>query len=79
MTPITKDMVINEVIKRHPATIAIFNTYGVDSCCGGGQSIEKTAAADGVELGPLLQALNAAASQSTPPRRKKGDAAGKVR
>lgn len=70
--PITKDMVINDVIKRFPTTIAIFNVHGVDSCCGGGQSIEKTAAADGVELGPLLTALNAAIE-------RRGNATGQVR
>ena len=57
---ITKDLVINDVIKRYPDTIAVFNTYRVDSCCGGGQSIEKTAAADGIALSTLLAALNEA-------------------
>ena len=38
---ITKDMVINDVIKKYPKTITIFSNFKVDSCCGGGFSIEK--------------------------------------
>ena len=57
-TVITKDMTINDVIKKHPQTIAVFNKFRVDSCCGGGQAIEKTAMVDGVDVEGLLQALN---------------------
>ncbi|MDI6784152.1 MAG: DUF542 domain-containing protein [bacterium] len=60
MPKITKEMIINEVIKQYPQTIAIFNQFKVDSCCGGGQSIAKTATADGVDIAALLTALNAA-------------------
>lgn len=65
---ITLDMVINEVIKKYPRTIAVFNAYRVDSCCGGGQSVVKTAASDGVDVEALLEALNAAVEQ--PPDKK---------
>ena len=61
---ITRDMVINDVIKKYPKTIAVFNKFHVDSCCGGGQSIEKTATRDGVAVEPLLEALNAAINVS---------------
>jgi len=60
MEKITGDMIINDVIRKYPETIAVFNAFRVDSCCGGGQSIEKTAAADGVDLAALLEALNRA-------------------
>lgn len=59
--PITKDMIINDVIRRYPRTIGVFNQFKVDSCCGGGQSIEKTATADGADLKALLKSLNEAA------------------
>ncbi len=58
--PITKDQVINDVIKRYPKTIAVFNQFRVDSCCGGGQSIGTTATRDGVDLDALVKALNQA-------------------
>lgn len=57
---ITRDKIINDVIKKYPQSIAVFNEFRVDSCCGGGQSIEKTAAADGIDVDALLQALNEA-------------------
>jgi iron-sulfur cluster repair protein YtfE (RIC family) len=60
MAAITGDMVINEVIKKYPATIKVFNDYRVDSCCGGGAPIEVTARRDGVDVDGLVRALNAA-------------------
>lgn len=60
MGRITKDDIINDVIRRYPQTIAVFNEFAVDSCCGGGQSIEKTATRDGVDVEALLRALNEA-------------------
>lgn len=62
---ITGDMVINDVIGRYPQTIAVFNAYRVDSCCGGGRSIEATASADGVDVAALVVALNAAVERKT--------------
>ncbi len=55
---ITKDMIINDVIKKYPKTITVFSNFKVDSCCGGGVSIEKTAGVSGINLDALLQALN---------------------
>jgi len=57
---ITEDMIINDVIKSYPQSIAVFNEFRVDSCCGGGQNIKTTASRDGVNLEVLLQALNEA-------------------
>lgn len=57
---ITKDMTINDIIKQYPQTITVFNQFRVDSCCGGGQTVAKTAAADGVDVKALLRALNEA-------------------
>lgn len=63
METITGTMVINDVIKKYPQTMKIFNDYKVDSCCGGGASIETTAKKDGVDVERLLKALNAAAAR----------------
>ena len=57
---ITKDMTINDIIKTYPLTITVFNKFRVDSCCGGGQTVEKTATADSVDVKALLRALNEA-------------------
>ena len=58
MAVITEDMVINEVVKRFPATVATFNLFRVDACCGGGMSIKVTASRDGVDVPALVNALN---------------------
>ncbi|MDO8588437.1 MAG: DUF542 domain-containing protein [Armatimonadota bacterium] len=58
---ITKDMVIREVIGKHPETINIFGNYKVDFCCGGAHSIEQTAHACRVyDVEGLVAALNEA-------------------
>ena len=58
MGDITKDNIINDIIKKYPQTIAVFNDHRVDSCCGGGASIETTATRDGVDVSALLRDLN---------------------
>ena len=55
---ITKDMIINDVIKKYPKTITVFKNYKVDACCGGGFSIEKTAGMGGINMDALIKALN---------------------
>ena len=60
-TIITKDMIINDVIKKYPKTITVFSNFKVDSCCGGAGSIGKTASMSGVDINALLNALNKAA------------------
>lgn len=65
MATITRNMVINDVIKKHPQTIKVFNDYKVDSCCGGGAPIETTAKLDGIDVDGLLEALNEAVGGDT--------------
>jgi regulator of cell morphogenesis and NO signaling len=56
-------MIINEVIRKFPKTMKVFKEFKVDSCCGGGYSIEKTATDDGADLIALLKALNECAEK----------------
>ncbi|MFQ5964241.1 MAG: DUF542 domain-containing protein [Candidatus Scalinduaceae bacterium] len=62
---ITKDMIVDSVINKYPQTSEIFTRYGVDTCCGGVQSIEKTAAACNVNLEEFLDALNKSIPEET--------------
>jgi regulator of cell morphogenesis and NO signaling len=55
-------MDVNEAIRRFPATIAIFNHFGIDACCGGAAPISTAAERDGADKDALLAALNDAAS-----------------
>ena len=60
---ITADMVINNVIKKHPATIGVFNKFNVDSCCGGAKRLNESL--QGKELDQLVAALNQAAQEAS--------------
>ena len=53
---------VNEVISRYPATIPVFNRFGLDTCCGGGAPIIDAARRDGADLGALLDELRKAAA-----------------
>lgn len=61
MAAITENMTINDIIKKHPETMKVFNRHNVDSCCGGAQSVKAAAALGGVDLNRILAELNAAA------------------
>ena len=64
---ITKDTIVNEVINKYPETDKIFTRFGVDMCCGGVQSIEKTAIACNVKnLDELIDVLNESISEQGP-------------
>lgn len=51
---------VNEVLRRHPATAAVFNSFGVDACCGGASSLTDAALRDGADPDALYAALEAA-------------------
>jgi regulator of cell morphogenesis and NO signaling len=61
-SPISPAMDVNEAIRRFPATIAIFNHFGIDACCGGAALVAAAAERDGADPDALLLALNEAAS-----------------
>ncbi len=51
---------VNEIVAQYPDTIAVFNRFGIDSCCGGGVPVADAARRDGVDLDALLAALQEA-------------------
>ena len=54
---------VNELVVRYPATIAVFNRFGIDSCCGGGVPLADAARRDGADVDALLAALREAMEQ----------------
>ena len=58
---VDRSVTVNDMIARHPATIAVFNRFGIDACCGGAATIEEASARDGADLTALLDALQRAA------------------
>lgn len=59
---ITKEMIVNDVIKRYPKTLTVFGKFNIDSCCGGGVSIETAAKRDGVDVEAMVRELNKVAA-----------------
>ncbi len=58
---ITEDMTLNDVIRKYPTTIGVFNRYNVDSCCGGARTIRDMAAQDKVDVKVFIESLREAA------------------
>ena len=52
------ERMVNEVIRTHPATVAVFNRFGIDACCGGAAPIGEAAVRDGADPNALVAALN---------------------
>jgi regulator of cell morphogenesis and NO signaling len=59
MQTIDGTMTINETIQRHPETVAVFDRFGLDSCCGGSLAIAEAAKKHGLEPADVLSKLNA--------------------
>lgn len=57
---ITKDMIVNDIIKKYPKTLAVFGKFKIDSCCGGGTSIEIAGKRDGADVDAMVKELNKA-------------------
>ncbi|MGE5234841.1 MAG: DUF542 domain-containing protein [Acidobacteriota bacterium] len=48
---------VAETVRRYPGTLAVFSRHGMDSCCGGAESVANAAAHNGVDLPDLLEEL----------------------
>lgn len=62
--PFDPTLTVNEIMAREPRTIAVFNQFGVDTCCGSGVPVADAARRDGVEPDLLLAALRSAVEAS---------------
>lgn len=60
---IEPDWTVNDTLRIFPATVAVFNRFGIDACCGGASSIAAAAMRDGAELAELVEALRLTAEQ----------------
>lgn len=48
---------VNEAIVSWPSTVAVFNRFGIDACCGGAVPIAEAAERDGADLAALTAEL----------------------
>ena len=57
-------LTVRETMALHPATRAVFTSFGVDTCCGSGVPIADAARRDGADADTLLDALREVATNS---------------
>lgn len=63
-TPISPALTVNNMILLHPRTVTVFETYGIDSCCGGALPIEEVARKHGLDLDALMAELREVAEEA---------------
>ena len=54
---IPAELTVNELIRTLPATVQVFNAFGIDACCGGAVPIRQAAVRDGADPDALIEAL----------------------
>ena len=54
---------INETIRQFPETITVFNAFGIDTCCGGDETIEAAAREGEINLDAVMARLREFAGQ----------------
>jgi regulator of cell morphogenesis and NO signaling len=52
---------VREIALEQPASIRVFEQYGIDYCCGGRKPLAEACAANNIEVDAVLAALKAAA------------------
>lgn len=57
LVPFSGGTTVNDMIRRHPATVEVFRRYGIDSCCGGALAVSAAAERHGVDPALLWSAL----------------------
>lgn len=70
--PITKDSIVEHIIKGYPKALGLLVSKGLDCCCGAHNSLEKGAAEVKADLPALLKELNTLAAQAEPTAAQKG-------
>ena len=55
---------VNEVIAKYPDTISVFNSFGVDLCCGADDSLSTAAQESEIDNEALMSALLDVANRS---------------
>ena len=55
---------VNELLLAVPATVEVFNAFGIDACCGGAVPLDEAAARDGASVEALVDALRPILSEA---------------
>ncbi len=50
---------VEDVAREHPGTLEVLKAHGINHCCGGRLTLAEAAAAAGIPVEALLEALRA--------------------
>ncbi len=59
-TALSAEQSVNDTIRRYPSTLSVLNAFGVDTCCGGADSLGSAAHSAGIPIDALLAGIHAA-------------------
>jgi iron-sulfur cluster repair protein YtfE (RIC family) len=63
---IDPNLTVNELLRRYPGALPVLATAGIDSCCGGDQSLALAAACSGLTFDQLAARLRDGAGRRGP-------------
>ncbi len=62
----TTTQTVREIALQEPSSIRIFESFGIDYCCGGRKPLAEACTASGAEVAAVIAALEAAATTAEP-------------
>jgi regulator of cell morphogenesis and NO signaling len=63
---ITLTQTVRDIALEQPASIRVFERFGIDYCCGGRKSLAEACSARGLSVDEVVAALDSAADKSEP-------------
>ena len=66
LPPLDPALTVNDIIARYPSTVAVFNAFGIDACCGGAATLDDAARRDGADPEALRAAVLDSARTTAP-------------
>lgn len=65
LTKTIADETVDVLMASHAETMAVFNAFGVDTCCGAHRSVQVAATEDGADEAKLIAALRSAIASAS--------------
>ena len=62
---ISPAMTVNEIVQKYPASLTVFKTFGIDTCCGGGLPLGVVLVKHKLEDAKVFEALQDVISPSS--------------
>jgi iron-sulfur cluster repair protein YtfE (RIC family) len=61
-----REMTVNDTILKYPATLTVFKSLGIDSCCGGSLTLAEAARRHGHDPDLVRKTLEAVIEMTEP-------------